>query len=149
MVGREGVEAATMLASMATQTDARNLFWGGVLGLSCAAAMGWAWARYGRRVDLSRFFAVTAIFMVLFSIQLVFYALNEFTEIGAIPGVDNEFWHAIVEPWGPDGEYGHWLSYGLVLVPAAFLLLTWRRGRSQVPSPVAGSHPGQATRISA
>lgn len=129
MVGREGVETATMLAALAGQADMRDMFWGGALGVTGAAAMAWAWTRYGRRVNLSMFFRVTAVFMVLFSVQLLLYAFHEFSEAGALPGVDNAWWHLATEPYGPEGVYGQWLSYALLLVPSGFLLAAWLGGR--------------------
>lgn len=125
MVGREGVETATMLASLAAQGDTREMVLGGAIGLASAALMALAWVRYGHKVDLSRFFQVTAIFMVLFSLQLAIYAFHEFSEGGALPGLDNAWWHIATEPYGPEGRYGQWLGYGLLLVPAAFLAATW------------------------
>lgn len=129
MVGREGVETATMIASLATQNNMQPMLAGGALGVVGAALLALAWMRYGRKVNLSRFFQVSAIFMVLFSVQLVIYAVYEFTEVNALPFLDNPYWHAATEPYGPDGEIGHWLSYGLVLVPVVFLMMTWLRDR--------------------
>ncbi len=131
MVGREGVEAATMIASLAAGAGTGHLALGGVLGLACAGMLALAWSQYGRRVNLSLFFQVTAVFMVLFSVQLAIYALHEFSEAGALPFVDNRYWHDMTEPYGPDGIYGAWLSYSLVLAPLAFLgfaLLSGRKG---------------------
>jgi high-affinity iron transporter len=133
MIGREGVETATMLASMANSTDLQHLALGGAIGVLLAALLALAWAKFGRRINLSRFFQVTAVFMLLFSIQLLIYSFHEFTEAGAIPGIDNEYWHVATEPYGPEGEFGAWLSYSLVLVPMAFLLFAWLRDRSAKP----------------
>ena len=129
MIGREGVETATMLASLATASGLRSLRVGGSLGVVLAALLALAWTRYGRRVDLRLFFRVTAVFMVLFSVQLVVYAVHEFAEAGVLPGVDNAHWHVLTEPYGPEGQYGAWLSYSLVLVPLAFLLVGWQHAR--------------------
>lgn len=135
MVGREGIEVATMIASLAAGAGTGHLALGGVLGLACAAVLAWAWGRYGRRVNLSLFFQVTAVFMVLFSVQLAIYALHEFSEAGALPLVDNRYWHDLTEPYGPDGIYGAWLSYSLVLAPLAFLGFAWLSGRKGSPPP--------------
>ncbi|UIF87672.1 FTR1 family protein [Cupriavidus necator] len=134
MVGREGVEAATMIASLAAGAATGHLALGGALGVICAGALAWAWTKYGRRVNLSLFFQVTAIFMVLFSIQLAIYAVHEFSEAGALPFVNNESWHEMTEPFGPEGVYGSWLSYGLVLAPLAFLVFARFNGRKE-PAP--------------
>jgi high-affinity iron transporter len=94
-------------------------------------------------VNLSRFFQVTAAFMVLFSVQLVIYAFHEFSEAALLPGLDNAWWHLASEPYGPEGAYGHWLTYGLVLIPAAFLVAGWfgdRFGSQQSIDPSGSSH---------
>lgn len=126
MITREGMETALMIASLMGQADATAMTVGALLGLGLAAALAWGWSRYGQRVDLGRFFQVTAIFLGLFVVQLAFYAFHEFTEAGVLP-LDNAYWHLATEPYAPEGEYGVWLSYGLVLVPLAWLALTlWR-----------------------
>nr|WP_322874664.1 hypothetical protein [Cupriavidus nantongensis] len=51
MVGREGVEPATMIASLAADAGTGRLALGGVLGLACAGILAWAWSRYGLRVN--------------------------------------------------------------------------------------------------
>jgi high-affinity iron transporter len=122
MVGREGVEAATMIASLARAGDMQHLLFGAVIGLTLAALVAAAWARLGSRINLSLFFQLTTVFMVLFSLQLVVYAFHEFSEVGALPLLDNAYWHVASEPFGPEGQYGAWLSYSLILVPIAFLL---------------------------
>lgn len=129
MVGREGVEAATMIASLSAGAATGHLALGGALGVICAGILAWAWTKYGRRVNLSLFFQVTAVFMVLFSIQLTIYAIHEFSEASALPFVNNAHWHEMTEPFGPEGVYGIWLSYGLVLVPLAFLVFARLNGR--------------------
>lgn len=129
MIGREGVETATMLAALSGQSDMREFFAGGIVGVALAGLLAFAWVRYGKRVDLSRFFQVTAIFMVLFSVQLLIYAFHEFSEAEALPGLDNQWWHVATEPYGPEGQYGAWLSYSLVIAPLAFLAWAWWQDR--------------------
>lgn len=135
MITREGMETALILNSLAFSTDGATLFWGALAGVCGAALLAWAWSRYGHRVNLARFFQVTAIFLFMFSVQLVIYAAHEFFEAGVVPFFDNEAWHVITEPYGPEGVYGQWLTYLMVLVPAIWLALTWATGRHDAVEP--------------
>ncbi|HSH54022.1 MAG TPA: FTR1 family protein [Methylotenera sp.] len=125
MIGREGLEAATMIASLAQSNDSLMLVIGGVLGLMIAGLVAWGWSKFGHRVNLGLFFQVTAVFMVIFSIQLLIYAFHEYTEsaeVASLGIIDNAYWHAATEAYGPEGHIGAWISYSLVLVPIAFLI---------------------------
>jgi high-affinity iron transporter len=138
MIVREGMETALLLTTLFLQQGERETLVGALLGVAGAALLAWAWVRYGRRVNLARFFQVTAIFLLIFSAQLVIYTLHEFFEAGVVPFVDNEFWHVATEPYGPEGVYGEWLTYLMVLIPA--LWLAWIALRDRRPSlPAAGS----------
>ena len=129
MIVREGMETALILSTLMFEQGSRNLLAGAALGVLLAATLAWAWSRYGQRVNLRRFFQVTSLFLVLFTVQLLIYAFHEFTEAGAIPGIDNAYWHVATEPYGPEGVYGEWLTYLMVLVPAAWLALAWWQDR--------------------
>ncbi len=133
MIGREGLEAATMIASLAQTTDGVPLAVGGVLGVIFAGLVAWAWSKFGHRVNLGLFFQVTAIFMVLFSIQLVIYAFHEYTESPELYNlgiIDTPYWHTVTEDWGPSGRIGSWISYSLLLVPLAFLGFSLLKGKN-------------------
>jgi high-affinity iron transporter len=129
MITREGMETAFMIASLMSQTDTSSMTVGALLGLMAAAALAWGWSRFGHRVNLRRFFQVTTIFLGMFSVQLIIYAFHEFTEAGVLP-IDNTYWHITTEPYGPEGKYGLWLSYALVLVPLTWLLYSLARDRA-------------------
>ena len=127
-ITREGMEAALLLASTYVQSDMKDFFLGALLGLAGAAGIAALWGRYGHHINLARFLQVTAIFLLLFVVQLAIYAFHELAEAGVLP-LDNEFWHIATEPYGPEGLYGHWLSYGLVAVPLAWLVVATLKGR--------------------
>jgi len=127
-ITREGMEAALLLASTYVQSDMQDFFAGALLGLAGAAGIAALWGRYGHRINLGRFLQVTAVFLLLFVVQLAVYAFHELTEAGVLP-LDNEFWHVATEPYGPEGIYGHWLTYGLVAVPLAWLAVASLKGR--------------------
>lgn len=120
MVGREGVETATMIASLAANHELRHMAVGGFAGLMIAASVALLWVRFGHKVQLSRFFRVTAWFMTLFALQLVVYALHEFTEAGVVPGIDNAWWHLATEDLA-EGWIAQAISLALVVVPTGWL----------------------------
>ena len=129
MVTREGMETAFITASLFRQTDTGHFAIGALGGLAAAAALAWAWSRYGQRVNLPLFFKVTSAFLVLFALQLLVYSFHEATEANLLP-LDNAYWHVATEPYGPEGEYGAMLTYALVLVPAIWLLwAAWSQRR--------------------
>ena len=127
MITREGMETSLLITTLIFQNDSRDLVIGAIAGLALAALLAGAWSRYGHRVNLARFFQVTAVFLMVFVVQLVIYAFHEFTEANLLP-LDNQYWHIASEPYGPEGIYGQWLTYLMVLVPAAWLLLSGLRG---------------------
>lgn len=142
MITREGMETAVVLSSLAMERGSEALFAGAVLGVIGAALIAWAWTRYGKRVDLARFFRVTAIFLLIFSVQLVIYAFHELTEGNALPFIDNEHWHVVTEPYGPEGQWGQMLTWAMVLVPVAYLAWTAWQGRGK-PEAAVATAPGK------
>jgi high-affinity iron transporter len=80
------------------------------------------------------FFKVTSAFLVLFALQLVVYAFHEATEANLLP-IDNAYWHAATEPYGPEGKFGAFFTYALVLVPAAWMVFASWKSRPQLAPP--------------
>src|SRR6476646_652799 len=115
MVTREGMETTLMLI------PGRNsrFILGSLLGIAAAAAMSWAWAHYGHRIDVKRFFQVTGLFLLLFTIQILFYSIHEFSEAEMLP--HSEAIHVATEPYSPVGVYGKWFSVAMVGACAAWL----------------------------
>jgi high-affinity iron transporter len=129
MVGREGVETATMLASLALSNETRGLALGALVGVGLAATVAGLWSKFGRQVNLSRFFNVTAVFMLAFALMLLLKGLFEFTEVDALAGIDNAYWHELLEPL-VEGNYAHLVSVLLVLAPTLWLgVAQWRDQR--------------------
>jgi high-affinity iron transporter len=82
-VGREGLETVlflTVVLSTTTQGAAPAI--GAIAGLVAAVAVGWAIFAAGRRVDLRRFFNVTAVLLIFVAAGLVAFAIHEFGEAG-------------------------------------------------------------------
>jgi high-affinity iron transporter len=117
MVTREGMETALMLI----QVRNSRFILGSLLGIAAAAAMSWAWAHYGHRIDVKRFFQVTGLFLLLFTVQILFYSIHEFSEADML-GRWSEAIHNATEPYSPVGVYGKWISVLMVGLCAAWLV---------------------------
>jgi high-affinity iron transporter len=137
MVGREGIEAAAMLSSLAGNAEMRQLLAGGLVGLALAATVALLWVKFGRRVNLSRFFNVTAVFMLIFVVMLLFKGIYEFTEVNLLPGIDNAYWHEFTEAY-VEGIYAQIASVMLVLGPTLWLIAAHWADRRRGP-PLVGS----------
>ena len=131
MITREGMEMSFIAATLARQAESTHLFWGAIFGITLAGALAWGWSRYGHRINLGLFFQVTSIFLVLFALQLLIYSFHEATEANVLP-IDNQYWHIATEPYGPEGVYGAILTYGLVLLPALWIVWSMLSGRRKI-----------------
>ncbi len=132
MITREGMETAMLMGTLLFQQTAANLIIGAVLGTICAAIVAWLWTRYGHRVNLGLFFQVTAVFLAVFVVQLLIYGFHELTEANIFPYSEPLHW--ATEPYGPDGRYGQWLTYLLVLLPMGWLLFAGLFGGRKSPT---------------
>src|SRR3990167_4925495 len=104
MITREGMETALLMNSLLFQVRSMQIVSGAAAGTLAAAFVAWLWSRYGYRVDLSRFFQVTAVFLLVFVVQLLIYGFHELTEANILP--NSRPLHDATEPFGPDGVYG-------------------------------------------
>jgi high-affinity iron transporter len=131
MITREGMETALLLI----QVRQGNFWLGCALGIALAAAMSWGWAHYGHRVNVKRFFQVTGLFLLLFTIQILFYAVHEFSEAELLP--NSEAIHSATEPYSADGRYSLWIMFGMVAFCALWLagvtVLDRMRGNGRGP----------------
>ena len=118
MIVREGIETALLLFQL-RETIALAI--GAVAGVAGAAGVAWLWSRYAKRINLALFFQCTAIFLFVFVVQLLIKGFHEMAEQNYLPW--SEIIHARTEAWGPDSVFGHVLSYLLVILPVAWLLL--------------------------
>jgi high-affinity iron transporter len=134
MITREGMETALMLIQVR-----QGRFWLGCgIGLLLAAAMSWIWAHYGHRLNIRRFFQVTGLFLLLFAVQIVFYAVHEFSEVHPPLFPNSEAIHLATEPYSADGRYSLWVMFGIVAVCGLWLtgvtLLDRMRGSQRQPA---------------
>jgi high-affinity iron transporter len=122
MITREGMETALLMNTLLFSVGAIDIIGGAVAGTLAAALVAFLWSRYGHRVNLARFFQVTAVFLMVFVVQLFIYGFHELTEANIIAPLGA--WHDATEPYGPDGAYGQYLTYMLVVLPVGWLALS-------------------------
>ncbi|HKR66313.1 MAG TPA: FTR1 family protein [Thermoanaerobaculia bacterium] len=115
MITREGMETALLLIQVPP-----GRFWlGCALGIAAAVLMSWFWAHFGHRINVKRFFQVTGLFLLLFTIQIAFHAIHEFSEAEILP--NSEAIHTATEPYSSDGRYSLWIMFGMVAICALWL----------------------------
>ena len=128
MISREGIETALLLLQL---RNAAQLVTGALLGIGGAAAMAWLWSRFGHRVNLPLFLQMTAIFLLVFVVQLFIQGIHEMSEQHYLPY--SRIIHDATEAWGPDSSFGHVLTYLLVLLPLGWLVIKTSIPKSSLP----------------
>ncbi len=122
MITREGMETALLVGTLLFQQTPMNIIIGAVIGTAVAAFVAWLWSHYGHKVNLAVFFQVTAVFLLVFVVQLLIYGFHELMEANIFPY--SEPLHLATEPYGPDGRFGQYLSYMLVMLPLGWLIMS-------------------------
>ncbi len=86
-VGREGIETALLL--WAATTSSQNALSGtiaAVVGILIAVAIAWLISRGLVRVDLSRFFRWTGVFLIVVAAGILVYGIGDLQEAAVLPG---------------------------------------------------------------
>ena len=135
MISREGMETVLLMNALLFQMQAAlDVILGATAGIVVAACVALMWSRYGHRVNLGLFFQVTAVFLLVFVVQLLIYGFHELTEAYMSNPTLNRL-HWATEPYGPDGRYGKYLTYMLVAMPMGWLIVSSILGtRKTTPS---------------
>lgn len=104
MISREGMEMILLLF----QIHEPRIVSGVLLGVAAAAGVSVLWQQFGYLINLKHFFQVTALYLLLFTVQIAVQAFHEFTEAGIFP--NSEFLHKASEPFSTEGIYGKWYA---------------------------------------
>ena len=139
MITREGMEMAFITVAVAQNEGSGGMVAGALGGSVLAGLLAAAWLRWGQRVNLGLFFQATSIFLFIFAAQLVLNSFHEFTEAGAMPGIDNAWWHLATEDWA-EGAIGQLITAAMVVAPLAWL--AWRRF-ADAPLKSRGAYTGK------
>src|SRR3954470_463346 len=125
-VGREGLEtaiflwAATSAASGTNGSSAQPLV-GAVLGLAVAVVLGYLTYRGAVRINLSRFFFWTGIFLIFVAAGVLSYGVHDLQEAGILPGL-NTLAFDVSRAVPPSSWYGTLLKGVFNFSPATTVL---------------------------
>lgn len=144
-VVREGIETALFLWSnvQATGGSAASVI-GAVIGIGASVVLGWLVYRRSVHIDLSKFFTITGVMLIVIAAGVLSYGLHELAEGGVIPTTatafditswfDADSWYAALlrgvfgfRPAPNVLEVAAWFAY---VVPVTWLFL---RGISAAP----------------
>ncbi len=146
-VVREGIETALFLWSnvQATGGSAASAI-GAVIGIAASVALGWLVYRQSVHIDLSKFFTITGVMLIVIAAGVLAYGLHELAEGGVIAHTARAFditswynedaWYGAllrgILGFRPDPdvlEVAAWFAY---VIPVTWLFL---RGISAAPKP--------------
>lgn len=97
-VAREGLETSLFLYSnFQTVGVISSATVGLLLGLTLAVTLGYLMYKQAIKVNLSKFFTVTGVALIIVAAGVLSYGVHEFQELGVIPGADAFIWD--VTPW--------------------------------------------------
>ncbi len=93
VVVREGIETVLFLFAATRVAESPALFTaGGFLGLAIAIVIGYSIYKGTSRLNLTTFFNVTSLVLILFAAGLLAHGIHEFHEAGIIPPAVEHVW---------------------------------------------------------
>ena len=92
-VVREGIETALFVfaATRVTESFALSIL-GAMIGLALAIVIGYGIYRGASKLNLSVFFNITSLLLILFAAGLLAHGIHEFHEAGLIPPIIDHVW---------------------------------------------------------
>jgi high-affinity iron transporter len=90
---REGIELALYLTAISITSSGFQTLLGMFIGLFVACLLGYLIFTATLRLNLRRFFQITAVILVLFAAGLIAHSVAEFNEAGIIPSIINPIWN--------------------------------------------------------
>jgi len=93
-VGREGLETVVFTLAIVFSVSAGGALIGAAIGLAGALAIAFVIYRLGHRLNLSRFFTVIGILLMVFAAGLLADAVQNLQSLGWLPVLDAPMWHS-------------------------------------------------------
>jgi high-affinity iron transporter len=93
-VGREGLETVVFTLAIIFSTSAASALSGAVIGLASSLVIAFVIYRLGHRLNLSRFFTVIGVLLMVFAAGLLADSVQNMQELGWLPVLDTPMWHS-------------------------------------------------------
>lgn len=140
-VFREGLETALFLSAAAFAANESETLVGAVVGLAVATLVGYVTYASSVRLNLSMFFNVTSVLLLVFAAGLLAHGIHEFQEAGLLPIFTESVWdtNTLLDEDSTVGQLlkavlgynanpslleviGYWAYWGLVLFGMPWLV---------------------------
>jgi high-affinity iron transporter len=93
-VGREGLETVVFTLAIIFSTTAVAALSGAMIGLAGALGIAFVIYRLGHRLNLSRFFTVVGVLLMVFAAGLLVDAVQNLQNLGWLPILTSPMWHS-------------------------------------------------------
>ena len=126
MVFREGIETVAILAGVSLNSTELLSFLGTLLGVAFAVVFGVMFVKGSVRIDLRKFFRVTAVVLFFVAAQLLISGFHELSETGFLPPSKREM--AVI---GPIVRNDFFFPVTMLALVALMILLEYRRRKPE------------------
>jgi high-affinity iron transporter len=146
-VGREGLETVVFTLAIIFSTSAASALSGAVIGLAGSLAVAFVIYRLGHRLNLSRFFTVIGVLLMVFAAGLLADAVQNMQELGWLPVLNTPMWHS-ASLLSEDSSFGDVLHsfFGYSDAPTPLQLLVYVGYLAIVVAAYLGLRAGLRTR---
>jgi high-affinity iron transporter len=93
-VGREGLETVVFTLAIIFSTSTAGALTGAVIGMAGALGIAFVIYRLGHRLNLSKFFTVIGMLLMVFAAGLLANSVENLQELGWLPVLNAPMWHS-------------------------------------------------------
>jgi len=93
-VGREGLETVVFTLAIIFSTSTAGALTGAVIGLAGALVIAFVIYRLGHRLNLSRFFTIMGVLLMVFAAGLLADSVENLQQLGWLPVLSAPMWHS-------------------------------------------------------
>jgi high-affinity iron transporter len=93
-VGREGLETVVFTLAIIFSTSAASALSGAAIGLAGSLGIAFVIYRLGHRLNLSKFFTIIGVLLMVFAAGLLADSVQNMQELGWLPVLDTPMWHS-------------------------------------------------------